>query len=269
MQLVFKKYNKQSIWIGITFAVIAMVLLTLMQDYISSTARQGAYYFSESFLFSSFWWLFAPLVFFQLKLSKQNLFHSRLGLLFLVVMPVLLHLIIYPLLVALLSALFYNHTFRVTQTLEYAVTNYADALLIIYFLALVVYKILAANTSSQTEEALVTTAGSYASTLIVSFQDKKLKVAVNDILCLTASKPYVLLQTQGRNYLYSSSLRALSKQLDPEQFLRIHKSSIINLKQVISCASRANGDYDLTLTDGAIVRLSRTYAKDFKEKYFV
>ena len=246
-----------------------MMLLTLAQDYISSTARQGPYYFSESFLFSSFWWLFVPLVLMQQKLASHNLFKSGISLLFLLIIPFVLHLIIYPLLVALLSALFYSHTFRLTQTLEYAVTNYADALLIVYVSALVVVKFFALKMEKQNASTLVIASKKeYISSFIVSFQDKKIKVAVEDILCFTASKPYVLLQTDGRNYLYSSSLTALSDQLDPKQFLRIHKSSIINLGQVKSCASRANGDYDLTLTNGNFVRLSRTYAKDFKEKYF-
>ena len=245
-----------------------MVLLTLAQDYISSSARQGAYYFSESFLFSSFWWLFVPLIFMQHKLAQHKLLQARISHLFLFVIPVVLHLIFYPLLVALLSALFYNHTFRPGQTLEYAVTNYADALLIVYVLGIAAHRILATQNAKQNSATLVSvSAEKYISAVTVSFQDKKIKIAVGDILCFTARKPYVLLQTEGRNYLYSSSLTALSNQLDPNQFLRIHKSCIINLEQVKSCSSRANGDYDVILTDGTVVRLSRTYAKDFKGKY--
>jgi DNA-binding LytR/AlgR family response regulator len=61
-------------------------------------------------------------------------------------------------------------------------------------------------------------------------------------------------------------LKSLENQLDKKQFIRIHKSHIINLQKIISYQSRQNGDYDVTLSDGTVLRVSRNYAKDFKSK---
>lgn len=55
--------------------------------------------------------------------------------------------------------------------------------------------------------------------------------------------------------------------LDTRTFVRVHKSTIVNLEKVSSFKSRLNGDYDLLLKNGTIVRLSRTYAANFKNEF--
>ena len=50
-------------------------------------------------------------------------------------------------------------------------------------------------------------------------------------------------------------------------FVQIHKSLIVNLAHVESYKSRLNGDYDITMSNGTSLRLSRTYARAFKAKF--
>ena len=56
----------------LTLLVSAIVVLTLTQDFLRSDLKNSKFYFSESFLFSSFWWLFAPLLFIQYLTVKYK-----------------------------------------------------------------------------------------------------------------------------------------------------------------------------------------------------
>lgn len=86
--------------------VVAFVILTLTQDYVRSDLKNSAFYFSESFMFSSFWWLFAPFLFAQYLVIKHK---THKGIVFqgvALIFPVLLHLFAFPFLVWMLSAYF-------------------------------------------------------------------------------------------------------------------------------------------------------------------
>ena len=47
--------------------------------------------------------------------------------------------------------------------------------------------------------------------------------------------------------------------LDPEQFVRIHRGTIVRADLVRELTHRSNGDADLRLEDGTVLRLSRSY----------
>jgi two-component system LytT family response regulator len=53
-------------------------------------------------------------------------------------------------------------------------------------------------------------------------------------------------------------------QLD-SRFVRIHRSTIVNIQSVSKWTSRGNGDYDLLMSEGTLLRLSRNYAQAFRE----
>jgi hypothetical protein len=46
-------------------SVSAVVILSMLQDKVEAGFKNSAFYFSESFIFSSFWWLFIPLIYLQ------------------------------------------------------------------------------------------------------------------------------------------------------------------------------------------------------------
>ncbi len=90
----------------------------------------------------------------------------------------------------------------------------------------------------------------------------------SEILYLYAEKPYIAIHTGSKTYLHSSTLKSIIHHLDPA-FLRIHKSIIVNTCAVVSYKSRQNGDYDLCMSDGTELRLSRNYAAAFKEAFLL
>jgi two-component system LytT family response regulator len=55
-------------------------------------------------------------------------------------------------------------------------------------------------------------------------------------------------------------MNILEKSLDPEMFLRIHRSIIVNLGRIKNVQSGAHGEYVVTLRDGARLQSGRTYS---------
>jgi len=55
------------------------------------------------------------------------------------------------------------------------------------------------------------------------------------------------------------SMNSLEQRLDPTRFIRIHRSTMINIERVKELRPLFHGDYEVTLQDGARVTLSRSY----------
>lgn len=84
-------------------------------------------------------------------------------------------------------------------------------------------------------------------------------VAVNQIDWIEADGDYVKLHTVARTYLHTDTPMHLQQQLDPAQFIRIHRSVLVQLTCIKEIRSRYNGDYDVVLHMGHCLRLSRHY----------
>ncbi|WP_373495805.1 LytTR family DNA-binding domain-containing protein [Aquiflexum sp.] len=94
-----------------------------------------------------------------------------------------------------------------------------------------------------------------------------MSIYTNEILFISSNPPYINIHLTAKKYIHKETLKSVSGKLDHEIFVRIHKSTIVNINKVYSYRSRLNGDYDLTLADGTELRLSRNYSSVFKEKF--
>lgn len=70
---------------------------------------------------------------------------------------------------------------------------------------------------------------------------------------------YVRLFAHGRPHLLRETVRGVEARLDPSQFLRISRSVIVNVERVRSLRPRSNGQVEVVLTSGAVLRCSRRY----------
>lgn len=80
-----------------------------------------------------------------------------------------------------------------------------------------------------------------------------------DISHIEADGDYATLHAHGREYLVRERLHALALRLDPQQFQRVHRSSIVRLDMVAELRALTNRDAVLRLRDGTLLRASRTY----------
>jgi two-component system LytT family response regulator len=76
---------------------------------------------------------------------------------------------------------------------------------------------------------------------------------------LEAADNYVHVHTAARSYLLRRTLQDLLTQLGSTAFIRIHKSTAVNLSAIAALAPLFKGDYEVQLRSGRVLRLSRRY----------
>jgi len=80
-----------------------------------------------------------------------------------------------------------------------------------------------------------------------------------DIAWVEAEDYYVAIHANGRRILARESLKAIEERLDPSAFARVHRSAIVNTRWIKAIEPVASGDQRLVLTDGTVLRVSRTH----------
>jgi len=84
-------------------------------------------------------------------------------------------------------------------------------------------------------------------------------VEADAINWVEAAGDYVRLHTDEKTHLLSETMRGIEKRLDPDRFLRIHRSTIINTERLKELHPYGNSEYIVVLGDGTKLKLSRTY----------
>ncbi len=72
---------------------------------------------------------------------------------------------------------------------------------------------------------------------------------------------YVKVHTGTREHLLRDSLKSLEERLDPQRFLRVHRSAIVNLDSIQRLEPWFHGEYVVVLRDGTRLHSSRTYSE--------
>ena len=83
-------------------------------------------------------------------------------------------------------------------------------------------------------------------------------VSVSDIEWIEAADYYVCLHAGGKRHLLRESIRALETKLDPNRFIRLHRSAIVNLDHVREIHRDGQAEGWVVLSTGARVRLNRS-----------
>jgi two-component system, LytTR family, response regulator len=92
--------------------------------------------------------------------------------------------------------------------------------------------------------------------LIVREVGEIIIVATRDIDWIEGADYYSRLHVGPKSYLFRESLSSLEKRLDNARFLRIHRSSIVNLTRVRAVRSDGRGDGTVVLSTGANLRIT-------------
>lgn len=83
-------------------------------------------------------------------------------------------------------------------------------------------------------------------------------VAINEIEWIEAADDYVCLHVAGKTMMLRQTIRQLGENLDPKQFVRVHRSSIVNVRYVQKILREGRTDGWLQLANGQRVRMSKT-----------
>jgi two-component system, LytTR family, response regulator len=87
---------------------------------------------------------------------------------------------------------------------------------------------------------------------------------VAEIDWIEAADYYACLHVAGKSHLLRRKMTDLERELDPERFCRIHRSTIVNRDSVQELKLNAAGEYDVVLRDGTRLRMSRRYRDRLK-----
>lgn len=113
----------------------------------------------------------------------------------------------------------------------------------------------------QTSRAATTPA---ATRFAVRKGGKEVLIDVAEIAWIEAAGNYAVLHVGGERYEMRSSLARLEGELDPQRFVRVHKSYMVNVQWVREVEPWMSGDWRIRMTDGAEVSLSRRYRARFE-----
>jgi two-component system LytT family response regulator len=98
----------------------------------------------------------------------------------------------------------------------------------------------------------------YLERIAVEVRGKVRPVPVAQIDFITASGPYAELHVAGHRYVIREAMQTLEDRLDPERFMRVHRSVIVRLDLVETLHRGAGGDYSVQLRGGGTLRVSRS-----------
>ncbi|MGA9364176.1 MAG: LytTR family DNA-binding domain-containing protein [Bacteroidota bacterium] len=105
----------------------------------------------------------------------------------------------------------------------------------------------------------------YLKRIFVRVGRKIISVQLHDILWIEADGDYTQLHTNSGTHLCNFSMNALEQRLDPNQFVRIHRSYIIAANSIDYFNGDGEGGFVVFLKDKSKVRVSRTYAAKLRK----
>lgn len=93
----------------------------------------------------------------------------------------------------------------------------------------------------------------------VRTRDRYVIVPASDVRWIGAAANYAELHVAGGTHLVRATMAELEAGLDPGQFARIHRGTIVRLDGVREVVPAAHGDFDVVMADGTLLRLSRRF----------
>jgi two-component system LytT family response regulator len=81
-----------------------------------------------------------------------------------------------------------------------------------------------------------------------------------------AAGNYVRLHVGQESHLFRETMNTLESKLDPRHFVRIHRSTIVNVEQIEQLRSSLGGENTVVLRNGVKLTLSRGYRESFQER---
>lgn len=102
--------------------------------------------------------------------------------------------------------------------------------------------------------------------VIVDGRSSRQLVAFDEIYWIDAAGDYMCIHTQGETYVMRARMKNLINHILPPEFIRIHKSSIVNLKHIKRLEALRNAEFNVYLTNNNVLKVSRTYSANLKAK---
>jgi len=106
----------------------------------------------------------------------------------------------------------------------------------------------------------------YTNRIVFKSRGRILFLSVSDLRWIGAEGNYVRLCTATENHLLRETMAHVEERLDPREFLRVHRSFIVNLKFVKEVRRDAEGDSVVVMDNGQKVALGRSFRSALKQQ---
>ena len=103
--------------------------------------------------------------------------------------------------------------------------------------------------------------------IVIRDRDRMLFIDVGDIDWISADGDYVRIHTAGKSHLVRDTMLAMEQRLDATQFVRIHRSAIVNVARIRELRPYSSREYAVILHDGTRLRLSRRYRDRLRGRF--
>ncbi|MFM9838568.1 MAG: LytR/AlgR family response regulator transcription factor [Cyclobacteriaceae bacterium] len=108
--------------------------------------------------------------------------------------------------------------------------------------------------------------GTYDSHIFVQKSEKLFNLPVEEIVYLEASGDYTIISTKNDQFVSSSGIGKLEEIMNPDTFIRVHRSTIVNVNYLKEIERHFNGGMVVKMQSGKSFPVSRTYAKQIRKK---
>lgn len=109
----------------------------------------------------------------------------------------------------------------------------------------------------------IKTGSKYVKRLTIKLTGRTILLPTDEIDWIETHGNYLKIYAGRESHLIRGTMQALETKLDPEKFVRVHRSAIVNVEKIKEMYPRSNGDQDLVLRNGQQLMLSRSYRDKF------
>lgn len=120
------------------------------------------------------------------------------------------------------------------------------------------------NRARPLAESLMMDTPKYPERILVQTQNKLVTISLEEVIRIEAFGDYSKLVTEDKTFVSNYGISVLEEKLNPSIFIRVHRSSIINLNKVKEL-NKYTKSYDVTMINGDLVRVSRGYMDNIKK----
>ena len=86
-----------------------------------------------------------------------------------------------------------------------------------------------------------------------------IRIAARDIDLIEAERDYMRLHVGPRSFLLHKTITELERRLDPAEFLRLHRSTLVRRDRIARFKHNGSGAWEAQLQDGRWLRVGRSY----------
>lgn len=98
----------------------------------------------------------------------------------------------------------------------------------------------------------------------VQNRGEMLRIDAGQVDLIEAERDYMRLHVGARSWLIHQTIKSLEARMNPDQFMRIHRSKMIRREGIVGLKHHGDGAWSVDLGEGGLHRIGRTYLHDVK-----